>query len=173
MYNDEILITESGDFVVPYTGDFEVTLIGGGAGGYVFSTGCISGNSGAIEKKILRLDAGDTVSVVIGSGGIMVNDTTQPYTQQTYESRRGADTLFGDIVAVGGGKTPSSKANIFTGSQQHLSNIQTVFNLNTNCALSRAGYGGGGNAVYSNSTSYAFPGMQGCVILRGHNPNKN
>lgn len=173
VYNDEILITESGDFVVPYTGDFDVTVIGGGAGGYVFSTGCISGNSGAIEKKIQRLDAGDTVSVVIGSGGIMVNDTTQAYNQQTYESRKGTDTLFGDIVAVGGGKQPSSKANIFTGSQQHLSGVQTVFNLNTNCALSRATYGGGGDAGYSNSTSYAFPGTQGCVILRGHNPNKN
>lgn len=175
LYNDEILITESGDFTVPYTGDFEVTVIGGGGGAYLFSTGISAGNSGIRKQKIKHFNRNDIISVVIGSGGNGVDDYMNPYSSAQAASRIGGATSFAGITAEGGnaqlGAVSEENLLLFTG--DNLNKVNDTGTLSGDCSLSTRSYGGGGSAGKSTDNHYANSGRNGCVILRGHNPNKS
>lgn len=87
--NSETWITESGEWVAPVTGDYDLLLIGGGCGGIYITAReqAIAGASGELHNELIRLNAGDTASIIIGIGGISRVHTS------------GADT---DLTALGG-----------------------------------------------------------------------
>lgn len=74
--NDEIWITESGNFTVPFTGEYEVTVIGGGSGltiiTYSGANDCptliASGQSADRVTRRVYLEKDQVVPVVIGAG---------------------------------------------------------------------------------------------------------
>lgn len=174
VYNDEILITESGDFAVPYTGYFEVTAIGGGNGAntsaIMAASYAYNGNSGATETKYIHLTKGEIVPVTIGAGAMGSIDGSG--------NINGGVTSFGDYVTTEG----SIKFFARNG-------VNTVTSTSTSATLlSGEGIGGnlgngqwygagGGVEKIINGTTItsikSYNGAQGCVILRGHNPDKN
>ena len=71
VYNTEEWITESGEWVAPVTGWYEIWMIGGGTGGLCISNvGFIAGGlSGRILSAVKYLQANQNVSVIIGAAG--------------------------------------------------------------------------------------------------------
>lgn len=103
VYNDEIMITESGTWTVPYDGDYEITIVGGGDGalarqmpdGYIFEI--MSGSGGEIKTCLKRYQKGQNIPITIGAGGIAYRrfDNDANIDART----RGGITTFDDIVA--------------------------------------------------------------------------
>lgn len=84
-----------------HSGDYEVTIVGGGGGGAYnaskkFSDGVISGGSGAGFKGIIHLKAG-THTVKVGAGGTSVNPGNQP----TAMPGVGSSSSIGNIITAG------------------------------------------------------------------------
>lgn len=175
LYNDEILITESGDFDVPYDGYYEVTCSNGGYSGGVSKTNgywANGGASGAFETKIIKLQKGNIIPVTIGAGGISLTngDMTQ-----------GGLTYFGDFTARENHYWYGTRA-VIGNSNNFNSNIYGVgggtgTSADNDCNALDYGAGGSAVCVVNNgvanaANSKAGNGFQGCVKLRFHNPNK-
>ena len=84
-----------------HSGDYEVTIVGGGGGGAYnaskkFSDGVISGGSGAGFKGVIHLKAG-THTVKVGAGGTSVNPSNQP----TAMPGVGSSSSIGNIITAG------------------------------------------------------------------------
>ena len=84
-----------------HSGDYEVTIVGGGGGGAYnvstkFSDGVISGGSGAGFKGIIHLKAG-THTVKVGAGGTSVN----PGNASTAKPGVGSSSSIGNIITAG------------------------------------------------------------------------
>lgn len=84
-----------------HSGDYEVTIVGGGGGGAYnaskkFSDGVISGGSGAGFKGVIHLKAG-THTVKVGAGGTSVNPGNQP----TAMPGVGSSSSIGNIITAG------------------------------------------------------------------------
>lgn len=68
------VFTSSGNFTVPKTGSYKVTVVGGGGssasnigGSNAFLGG---GGAGGVSKKVVSLTKNDSISVTIGAGGV-------------------------------------------------------------------------------------------------------
>ena len=84
-----------------HSGDYEVTIVGGGGGAAYnvstkFSDGVISGGSGAGFKGIIHLKAG-THTVKVGAGGTSVN----PGNASTAMPKVGSSSSIGSIITAG------------------------------------------------------------------------
>lgn len=84
------VITKSGTFTAPITGDYRVTVIGAGAsGGVAYDTGATNpmlasgGAAGGTSIKRFRAKAGDNFTATIGAGGASVSRTTTGATNGT------------------------------------------------------------------------------------------
>lgn len=175
-YNSEETITESGEWTVPVSGWYEITIINGGDG--AVSPEAISygdpGNSGAKETFLQFLQKGQVVSISVGAKGL--GNTSFINTDTTF---KGGKTYFGTLTPDEN-KCFINKVVLASGNSQV-----------TNCQLSGAGEGGGrasawnkeenGGAYYGAGGSivvaptngkYCGDGYQGAVILRWHDPNK-
>jgi hypothetical protein len=91
------VFTSSGTFTAPFTGNYEVTVTGGGGSpGYVSTGGGESGGAaGGTAIKVVSLTKGDAVSVTIGIGGITPVSTAFGVT--------GGTTSFGGYCSATGG----------------------------------------------------------------------
>lgn len=177
-YNDEILITESGDFEIPYDGIYEVTVINGGNAARISSTNHIWAGEGQASKTVIKeYTNGQIIPVTIGAGGMaqVVDSSTSSY---TYE---GGATQFGDI-------TSSANEYVLQGSSNELYNTTGVnviceaygggigggYASRTNANGFNFGAGGGGYYNINSTPKYNLGnGYQGCVKLRFFNPEKN
>lgn len=172
-YNDEIWITESGDWEVPCDGYYDITTIDGGKGGFTSSekTYIYSGQSGDMRKGVVKLTKGQIIPITIGAGGIGVVGTIDI-------GRDGTATTFGNIslkyirgfcgelrYRAVGSNIPIAQAGGGRGNETFVSFTTTP---------DGTFYGAGGGAyIYDDSHMDAGDGYQGCVIIRFYNPNKN
>ena len=178
-YNKEVLITESGTFIVPVTGWYEVWMIGGGGGAMVNTSGITvqGGNSGNALSTIRHYYAGQEIPVTIGAGGVGA-----VYSGSVPESVSGGETRFGDL-------TPPP--NYFMSLQKE-NTLAKDYDLSGRGAGAGGGswgvvgldgtsgcgrwYGAGGGAfqIRANSTGTrgAGNGAQGAIRLRYYDPNK-
>jgi hypothetical protein len=84
-----------------HSGDYEVTIVGGGGGGAYnvstsFSDGVISGGSGAGFKGVIHLESG-IHTVQVGAGGTSVN----PGNQSTAKPSVGSSSFIGNVITAG------------------------------------------------------------------------
>lgn len=102
-------------FVCPRTGDYLVTLCGGGAAGSMASPDQetpdlthygFGGASGAYLEAKVHLEAGDTVAVKVGKGGVAAPPVAVGevfFATHLYNTEaRGESSSFGDLSAGGG-----------------------------------------------------------------------
>lgn len=176
---------------IPYNGYYELTVIGGGAGGtyeysYKFADGGVGGGSGAGLIGVAYLTAG-SYSVTVGAGGAAAyNDNSA----ESITGKAGGASKFGSIVTAGGGtagkavyngaaQTPSYGGTL-TYTSSAFKSTSLAKNGNTgsysnNLSSSSAamaggasvynGYGKGGQADYggTGTSSYTTPGTAGYV----------
>lgn len=130
------LITSSGSFTVPKTGNYYMELYGGGGGsratssssGYTGGTSCQSYSS-------IALSAGDVINVVIGTGG--------EHGGVSWDASSGTPTSFGSYSVAGGGAATNRAGGSAAG----------------NLGTSGAYYS---NSQYYNSNKGTFPEYGSC-----------
>lgn len=185
LLNSEELITESGEWVAPVSGWFEILLYDGGNSGSISNYGTVSaGASGSIRRAMVYLTAGQSVPVVVGAGGVspakganiniggntsfgdistasacIFGFTTNQVVDATL-SQAGTATIYATGCGHGGGYPAQSPA----GSSQE--------QRNKDC--NALGYwGGGGAAVRFYDGNYGIgAGAPGSVYVRWHDPAK-
>lgn len=176
--NTEGWITESGEWTAPVTGDYDLLLIGGGNGGYVYSaTSAASqdvrgGNSGNRVEAIVHLTQGDTVSVSIGAGG--AGSST------SFGATYGGHTSFGDLTTESGGSNfqapiPVNTANVASSRSPGAGDGGggAIFKGSDLSANDGRFWGGGGGASWKPDVGGLYgAGKQGAVRYRYYDPNK-
>lgn len=180
-WNSEIWITESGTFTAPVTGWYEITAIGGGAGGfYNPASGAISGASAEIYTRLIRLNAGDTATIKIGAGATNIIQTTAA--PDTNLAALGGKTSFqiGNVIvqASGGGINYVPTLGYIDHAYTRPLNSYFIYfpgqyggHTDGNTIVMRmSGFGAGGSI--HGGTSGVEP-AQGCVHLRYYDPAKN
>lgn len=178
--NDEVWITESGEWTAPVTGWYEALLIGGGAGFYIDwdSTGgnwymASGGYSGSYISKLVFLEKNQNISVVIGAAGqdIVYDSAAADAYHPNVDLLRGGDTYFGAYKAVGG----VFLNDIHTMEWRGLPGV-TVWPMRINagqflmCHAAGGGFGGGLASVGENSTT-GFYGCGATVTSHGDSDN--
>lgn len=174
--NYSALITSSGNFVVPFTGNYYLELHGGGGGlqgtaGYGYTSAGGAGGSGNKWDSI-TLTAGDTIAVSIGRAAIL-DYTTTSTTQQIKTKTASTGTSFGSYTVAKGGDGASQSVGIKAG------NIATngKDSYTSNRMVEMSGLGGGYVGAYygAGAVWYSQPSTQsmdwidgtpGCVYLR-------
>lgn len=158
-------ITESGQWEVPATGQYQVELHGGGggaaidfSGGQMPNYGASGGGSG--EVYTLSLVKGQKIQVVIGSGGAGNRDWT---------GYAGGESSFGSVsIAGGGGGTCLSGTLVAGGAVGTLATSGTTVHASLgagglgNKNKPNQTYGNGGNVFGGN---YANSGQPGAAII--------
>ena len=100
---------------IPHDGEYELTVVGGGAGGaFVYSArfwdGAAAGGSGGGFIGVTHLTKG-TYTVTVGAGGAgNFNNNSATSCTAGY----GGDSKFGDIVTAGGATAPTARYNAET-----------------------------------------------------------
>ncbi len=171
-------ITASETYTVPISGSYLITAYGGGGGGgagagvtdlvNVGGYGGYGGQAGFMNQYRTNLNAGDTYTVTIGTGGVggaaVVSQTLSPGSD-------GVDTSFGAIVTGYGGKggygsslnTADSAASLSGLPGQGIANgvggqALVVSGSGAAGAAATATYGGGGGggggALGDSTTAY-------------------
>lgn len=108
-FNKRDVVTVSGTYTAPVTGWYKITVKGGGGGGaggdsdVNFGYGGASGGEGGTTIGYEHLDAGDSVSVIIGAGG-----TGGAGASLGASGGDSTVTVNNNIYTGGGGKTPST-----------------------------------------------------------------
>lgn len=69
-YNSQATITESGEWVSPFTGWAKIVCVGGGNGALSRNRGCSGGNSGGLKIGFAYLLKDTSYTATIGAGGI-------------------------------------------------------------------------------------------------------
>ncbi|MBD5585213.1 MAG: hypothetical protein HDQ88_09025 [Clostridia bacterium] len=171
LYNQEVWITESGEWTAPVTGWYEVLLIGGGSGGAArmnsTASTCTGGGSGGYLTRLVRLESGQKVSVTVGAGGAGIKDNPTNY---------GSPTQFGVLSSADDSASFSA------------STTSVALSLSINNGVGGGGFGGGkiwpsglngafwgagGAAYYYTDGNYgAGDGKQGAIRLRYYDPTK-
>lgn len=171
LYNDEIWITESGTFTVPYSGWYEVLLIGGGEGSDTYKDStryrCLSGRSGRYKSVLVKLTADSEVDVTIGAGGAPYDNINNA--DITPAQRAGGVTTFGALSSDDGHR--------FGATMTYAPPNQIQISA---CGSGLGGgyesgefYGaGGGTYINADGTFYVGYGHTGAVRLRFYNPIK-
>lgn len=169
--NDEIIITESGTWTVPYTGLYDVTIIGGGGGGQSTKNSARSGDTAPYHSQFMFLTKDAQIPVVIGAGKPGNNNYDNP-PSDTFVS---TETKFNNI---------SNWESPYMGGFEGISIPLCYLANNTNYATAIAyssinTYGAGGwarstknGANFYESEMIGENGIQGAVILRFYNPEK-
>lgn len=201
VYNDKILITESGEWEAPVTGWYKILAVGGGSGGHInyfpgsnnnISAAIImNGASGSYVHNVIKLEKGEVVQVTIGAGG---NGSIRNSNVIEIAGSNSGDTIFKNIIAKGANNR--TFADAFTDNMCYLQNswMSSYFTDSDIIILNGAGFGssidfgntgnaenekglyygaGGGARCAKDGYKYAGNGAPGCVILYFHNPNKN
>lgn len=160
--NNFFLITESGTFTVPYTGQYYLELYGGGRGGYEQSVGSYDGKvTGATSVQSysnISLQKDSIISVTIGDGG----KRGYQYTSSSTASTDGGRTIFGNYSVNGRNRaysstyTPSGQGNLGTSGIQ-MSSYQSIAQVN---------YSKGILAAFDYGYSTIYDGAKGCVCLK-------
>ncbi|MBD5585211.1 MAG: hypothetical protein HDQ88_09015 [Clostridia bacterium] len=191
LMNDEIWITESGEWESPITGWAQILLIGGGDGGLAGNYLAQGGPSGSIHEALVYLSAGDKVTVNIGAGGLGCTGTTGGFSCDA--SRAGGMTSFGSLTSsdginlleVAGLNVPDGYKPCFLGvhiadyssfADKSLSGAGGGFGVGWVSIGSDAGFSGffgaGGAGLTRQANRYASDGQQGAIRLRFWNPAK-
>lgn len=141
--NDCVIVFKSGTgtWTVPNDVTSVRVLIVGGGGGGGNDEGGGGGAGGFIEDTSFSVTQGSTVAVTVGSGGSGSLGVTNN------KGENGANSIFGDLTAIGGGGG---------GSAANFSN--TAANQTTYFAGNSGGSGGGGKGSES---TYTFTGNAG------------
>ena len=167
--NAEQLITQSGSWVAPLTGWFDITLIGGGEGGVV--TWSAGGGRGCAPKRVFKYYArGQEVPVTIAAGGT-------GSTNNWNAAVSGGATAFDDVsVKFNEASAQLLPSDCADRSAQVYSSYGggTGGGRSWEAEIDGGYYGAGGGAFYQVSTNVklAGNGHQGCVIVRWHDPAK-
>lgn len=173
--NEEIWITESGDFTVSHAGWYEVFLIGGGNGSIGNNGTILAGASGSYNSEIIFLEKDAEIPVSIGAGGIGKGNATL----SDYTGYVGGVTTFGDLSSNPGGvsKHLDARAKYFTANSNSYSEQINGSGFGGGYATEASNhngrwYGAGAGVMYKPATNTYLVGngMQGAVRLRGHNP---
>lgn len=179
VYNDEIIITESGEFEAPVTGYYEVICINGGNGGIARQErGTNGGASGSITYGYTYLTKHQICSVVIGNGGIgeagVLNASSINAGGQTSFSPLISQRLMTRFAAHYGEGNLVSGYSMLRASGAGLGGGNASWTAEEENNAYWYGGGGAANAEYRNNAYilYAGNGYQGCVIVRFHNPDK-
>lgn len=168
VYNDEIWITESGNWTVPYDGYYEILAIDGGNGAYHHITNnfITAGVSGNYKQALVKFKKGQIVPIIIGTGGIGTTEST-------------VELSTGGITTVGSVSFTQYHNNRLIPLAIQFSNIHSI-------RVSGAGFGGGdflhdaywygaggGGFLNSDGIYEVHDGKQGVVRFRFYNPDKN
>lgn len=176
LYNQEVWITESGEWEVPVTGVLELTVIGGGAGAYKGeNTGAVSGSSGEIYTRLLHLNAGDVATVTIGAGGTTVVNTA--YTVAMIGGRTSFEVGAVSVQAAGGGINYLSTSGIVDAAFCAKHNAAGIYfpgsimtgTANRTATMGYVGYGHGG---WISAGAASTAAISGAIRLRYYDPNK-
>mgnify|MGYP003299366201 CR=1 FL=1 len=142
-------------YTIPTTGEYTVTLTGAQGG----NTGSYTGGKGSLVKRILKLNAGDVLTIAVGGQGKTFNGGGSGKAT----NGGGATTLKvnGTLVAVAaGGGGATAHGNGLPGGDAAANNNGTYLNGSTSTEANSAGGGGGyrggtaGNVIYhAHSTS--------------------
>lgn len=170
LLNSEEWITESGTWAAPVTGWYNIMAIDGGGGGHIDTakTSAQGGASGVYKFATVYLEAGQSLDITIGSGGIGRAAVAGSYD--------------GGVTTVGGVDFSHwTYANF-------ISDIHTKggnSTLDAHCTGAGLGgarlgihdghwYGAGGGAIIENNNTVlqAHNGHQGVVVFRWHDPAK-
>ncbi len=180
--NSEVWLTESGQWTAPVDGWYNVLCIAGGEGSFAHSIQHwgFTGQSGEWKEDFVYLQAGETVNVVVGSGGKKGTGTTWPTPGQN-----GGNTSFaGKVIALGSfsGDSSSYIACAYGTSHTHNdTNGSNGANQSNACAQGPGGtegaprfYGAGGGIniwnYANNTTATTYDGKQGVIRIRWHDP---
>jgi hypothetical protein len=157
------LLTSSGTFTVPLSGNYYLELHGGG-GGANYDYSHTGGGSGQVYSSIY-LTAG-IYNVTIGKGG---------ESSINAQATAGGATSFGSYSVQGGNFVPTSASavsgvgNVGGASktpQITSDSYSTVYLVNPlNGGGKFPGYGAGGACAFYSSTTYTFNGWDGCVYI--------
>lgn len=172
MLNTEVWITESGTWIAPVTGWYDILTIDGGCGGWANSTNLHArgGESGAYKHFYAYFLAGDSIPVTIGSAGQgLISDYNNP-------SAAGGKTSFGELEAswqdtcfIGVDiELPTSNGAIyacgagFGGGRPLQDTEQSAGRF----------YGAGGGCCVIGTNKWSGNGAPGAVRLRYYDPSK-
>lgn len=175
LYNSEEWITESGTWIAPVTGWYDVWMIGGGQGALITASAyfIMGGISGNYVHSLLFFEAGSSVPVVIGAAGIgRVSDSDIP-------QRNGGITSFGELSTEQGAdglQTRSVPTPYYTTAGQAYGaggGFGGGYYAATDVVHGTFwGAGGGGYINDSGSVRLAGNGYQGAIRLRYYDPAK-
>lgn len=170
--NDEIWITESGDFTVPYDGLYEITIWNGGSGCYQYSDHRFdSGGAGYAPLTTVRYyKKGAIIPVTIGAGGkgSKFDSNISPH---------------GGISSFDGITVPHSKYYMLGSSMLLREGLNVVYARaygggvggglgDPTTGVHAQGYGAGGGGFYDGTNDYVGDGGNGAVRLCFFNPEK-
>ena len=170
--NDEILITENCDFVIPYTGTYVIDIINGGDAPYTTFDGKDENRStiwpgkGKEFKRFYRQYVqGQIIPVTIGKGGIASkNGTTNGIYggTTTFDDMSGSDyPYWTGVLEIFGGEIRANGGGLGAGNYT---------------ASNASWYGAGAGGAWNSYDGVVGPrlgnGYQGAVRLRFHNPTK-
>lgn len=177
------IFTASGTFNAPFTGNYKVTVCGGGAGGS--STGTASntrgggGGTGGTCIEIVTLTKADAVTVTIGSGGAQQTTTDS----DGVNGNNGGASSFGAYCTANGGSGGVSGSSFgiggtggtgtggdvnITGAKGNFTFESNGLNCNNNVKQPHIlfgesyGYGGGGG---TGTGDFGDAGADGIVIV--------
>lgn len=188
--NSEEWITESGEWVAPVSGWYDVLLFGGGNGGGINIPSFVvnGGASGEMKSIVVYLQKGQTVEVVIGAGGLGVLVSATGSSNPIY-SYLGGHTSFGSISTVDAVRFRDVPSTGFSSTSQYRALQAPGAGLGgglfyfpesnktqdeNNIACSGYGLlGGGGAAVLGMDGQWAVGnGAPGSVRVRWYDPAK-
>lgn len=181
VYNSELIIEESGDFTVPVSGWYDITVIGGGGGGRgVFDGGGYSMQSGTAAKRnnVLRyLEKDAVIPVEIGAGGsgTTAGGSTAHYPSASFFGDISSDNVNNSVlgtIAYGNASGAAYSVQLVGAGQGGGYPYKgTAFGGENNKGR---WYGAGGGCYYAPADSriYVGDGHPGAVILRWCDPAK-
>lgn len=179
--NDEIWITESGDWEVPYDGIYEVLTIGGGDGGLANNAIVFGGISGMYRFGTTYFNKNQILSITIGAGG-------EGATTNFSDSLRWGGETFIEGITLEPTDTVNKSTRLLGTSQTYIANSNNIFiacgggfgggmfgsiaDFTNTDTLHAIWYGGGGGAKADSTHKIAGDGYQGAVRFRFFNPEK-
>jgi hypothetical protein len=193
------VITTSGTYTAPVTGMYKITVKGGGGGGFCGSPGSGSdyltyggagGGEGGITLTYAKLNAGDSVAVVIGAGGTGAINVANPATAGGDSSVAINGTTYtagGGGVGVCGGIGGAGTIPGAPGEGQHIAyttsargssgggaggGVNQGYNAKGSDGTSGGG-GGGGSCSYPSTVYAGGAGGNGYVWFEYYTPGSN
>lgn len=165
--NTEVWIMESGTYVAPVAGIYEVLVVSGGGAGSCSNYWATQGNGGRREFGYLTLAEGEEVPVVIGAGSPDAPDGSVGPSGIT-----GGDSSFGSIATTATSYYRPS-VGLVDDKTALVSTLKPNGLVKTPDIYDKSNWGPGTGGVGGGSSYYRLGGSAGGVRLRYYDPAKD